>query len=93
MATIKGPWRCPHCETTLPFQTDVHDEEVTPQPGDISLCEKCGMPSKFATDLTLTKIDPQEFRFLNDKTRLELFAAMMFIQQRERARATQRSPT
>lgn len=56
--------KCPNCAKTL----DTHAEtkefiedlplQITPHPGDISVCGYCGTILKYGSDLKLSKADP-----------------------------------
>jgi hypothetical protein len=54
----------------------VFGKEVTPEPGDLSVCAHCFTLLMFDDDLTSRALTPDEFLELPSETRLELTRAL-----------------
>jgi hypothetical protein len=50
---------CPICEVTLNAAANCFDE-TAPGPGDVTICIACGTLLRFAADLTLRLMSPEE---------------------------------
>ena len=57
---------CPHCGKKLDAVTEVHNEEVKPSKGDITICIGCFNPLIFDDDIKLRKMTA------DDKTNIDI---------------------
>lgn len=48
---------CPNCLIVLDAATSAYGGEVTPKPGDVTLCSKCGTFLQFGEGLVLQSCD------------------------------------
>jgi hypothetical protein len=52
--------KCPSCGTELDAATDVLNRAATPNPGDITICLRCGLLMRFKDDMTLRQLTGKE---------------------------------
>lgn len=45
--TVELPLRCPLCGIMNDAVTEVHDEDVGPSNGDVTICSRCQFPALF----------------------------------------------
>jgi len=63
---------CPNCDAKLNDATNVGDDSLRPEPGDLSACIKCAAALTYQDDMTLRMLSADEFLELPDDVRLEL---------------------
>jgi hypothetical protein len=64
--------RCLHCGTTLNAVTSIEPDK-RPEPGDITVCLRCGHIMAFATDLTLRALTDEEmYKIAGDERMLQV---------------------
>lgn len=68
---------CPKCNSKLDAATTIDDEQVTPEPGDATICFTCYEVLRFADDLTIEAANIKDF---DPETRDMLVAAIVMLQ-------------
>jgi hypothetical protein len=63
---------CPGCKVGIDLMKTPFVETQQPNPGDLTVCLKCGIPSRYNDDMTLRLIGPEEWTTFSPKELREL---------------------
>ena len=63
---------CPECGAMLDDATNMEDDSLKPEPGDISCCIECAVVLEYQDDMQMRKLSADEFLALPDDVRLEI---------------------
>jgi transcription initiation factor IIE alpha subunit len=61
---------CPKCKEPLDAATS--NEDISPKPGDLTICINCGTMLKFNHNLSIEELTTDEFMDLHDDERIAL---------------------
>ena len=64
--------------------TVLTDEGARPEPGDFSVCIRCGEILRFSEELTLRSMQPEELYYLDAERGALLFEAQSKVQEMRR---------
>jgi hypothetical protein len=74
---------CPVCKKILNAATHTNGEEVSPIPGDISVCFGCATPLVFGEGLTLSKLPDEEYQKLPAPLKREIDGLIIKIKWKD----------
>jgi hypothetical protein len=85
--TRHAAMRCPSCGATL--DTSEHPlEDISPEPGNLSLCVYCGAWLVFAEGLVLRRATPEEIRVIQSTNPFAVALAEGVVDERRRRSQT-----
>ena len=73
---------CPNCGKKIDAASGVEDEHAIPEPGDVSICIKCGTFLEFNEDLTVKEATTNTLREVPDEAMAQLLHIRRVIEAR-----------
>lgn len=78
------PVQCPFCQ--LVITREINPQGATPNRGDLLVCFKCGMPSRYDREMNLRKLTKTELEGMPKFTKDMLVASMAVVNDAKQRR-------